>query len=106
MAKTAARRVIDAFVGGHARLISNAPGAVRTPRGAPPRARSRPEGRNALAARAIFFDRLGEIRDRRFEQQRYRRSGLALITAAIALCGPSRRQRCGISVVCAARAGA
>ena len=42
------------------------------------------EARNALA-RAVFFSRLGEIRDRRFEQQRYRASGLTLVTAAIAL---------------------
>ena len=42
------------------------------------------EARNALA-RAIFFNRLGEIRDRSFEQQRYRASGLNLITAAIVL---------------------
>ncbi len=32
------------------------------------------EARNALA-RAVFFSRLGEIRDRSFEQQRYRASG-------------------------------
>lgn len=42
------------------------------------------EARNALA-RAIFFNRLGEIRDRSFEQQRYRASGLNLVTAAIVL---------------------
>ena len=42
------------------------------------------EARNALA-RAVFFYRLGEIRDRSFEQQRYRASGLNLITAAIVL---------------------
>lgn len=40
------------------------------------------EARNALA-RAVFFHRLGEIRDRDFEQQRYRASGLNLLTAAI-----------------------
>ncbi|WP_139343648.1 Tn3 family transposase, partial [Escherichia coli] len=33
------------------------------------------EARNALA-RAVFFNRLGEIRDRSFEQQRYRASAL------------------------------
>jgi hypothetical protein len=33
------------------------------------------EARNALA-RAVFFHRLGEIRDRTFENQRYRASGL------------------------------
>ena len=42
------------------------------------------EARNALA-RAVFFNRLGEIRDHSFEQQRYRASGLNLITAAIVL---------------------
>ena len=42
------------------------------------------EARNALA-RAVFFNRLGEIRDRAFEQQRYRASGLNLVTAAIVL---------------------
>ena len=42
------------------------------------------EARNALA-RAVFFHRLGEIRDRGFEQQRYRASGLNLLTAAIVL---------------------
>jgi hypothetical protein len=33
----------------------------------------------------VFFNRLGEIRDRSFEQQRYRASGLNLVTAAIVL---------------------
>jgi TnpA family transposase len=42
------------------------------------------EARNALA-RAVFFNRLGEIRDRGSEQQRYRASGLNLLTAAIVL---------------------
>ncbi len=42
------------------------------------------EARNALA-RAVFFNQLGEIRDRSFEQQRYRASGLNLVTAAIVL---------------------
>ena len=32
-----------------------------------------------------FFNRLGEIRDRGFEKQRYRASGLNLVTAAIVL---------------------
>ena len=36
-------------------------------------------------ARAVFFNRLGEIRDRSFEQQRYGASGLNLVTAAIVL---------------------
>jgi len=42
------------------------------------------EARNALA-RAVFFNRLGEMRDRSFENQRHRASGLNLVTAAIAL---------------------
>ncbi len=42
------------------------------------------EARNALA-RAVFFNRLGEIRDRSFEQQSHRASGLNLVTAAIVL---------------------
>ena len=42
------------------------------------------EARNALA-RAVFFNRLGEIRDKSFDQQRYRASGLTLLTSAIVL---------------------
>ncbi|WP_075790977.1 Tn3 family transposase [Massilia putida] len=42
------------------------------------------EARNALA-RAVFIHRLGEIRDRTFEQQRYRASGLTLVAGAIVL---------------------
>jgi hypothetical protein len=42
------------------------------------------EARNVLG-RAVFFNRLGEIRDRSFEQQRYLASDLNLITAAIVL---------------------
>ena len=42
------------------------------------------EARNALA-RAVFLNRLGEIRDRSFESQRYRASGLNLIVTAIIL---------------------
>jgi TnpA family transposase len=42
------------------------------------------EARNALA-RAVFFNHLGEMRDRSFENQRYRASGLNLATAAIVL---------------------
>ncbi len=33
----------------------------------------------------MFFNRLGELRDRSFEQQRHRTSGLNLVTAAIVL---------------------
>src|SRR3546814_12447602 len=40
--------------------------------------------RNALA-RALFFNQLGELRDRRFENQTYRASGLNLLVAAIIL---------------------
>jgi hypothetical protein len=40
--------------------------------------------KNALA-RAVFFNRLGEMRDRSFENQRYRASGLTLVVVAIIL---------------------
>ena len=42
------------------------------------------EAKNALA-RAVFLNRLGEIRDHSFENQRYRASGLNLVVAAIIL---------------------
>lgn len=42
------------------------------------------EAKNALA-RAVFFNRLGELRDRSFENQLYRASGLNLVVAAIIL---------------------
>ena len=42
------------------------------------------EARNALA-RTVFFHRLGEIRDRSYDNQRYRASGLNLVIAAITL---------------------
>ncbi len=42
------------------------------------------EARNALA-RAVYSNRLGEIRDRNFESQLYRAGGLNLATAAIIL---------------------
>ena len=42
------------------------------------------EAKNALA-RAVFFNRLGEVRDRSFEHQRYRASGFNLVVAAIVL---------------------
>ncbi len=42
------------------------------------------EAKNALA-RAVFFNRLGEVRDRGFENQRYRASGLNLVVSAIIL---------------------
>lgn len=42
------------------------------------------EAKNALA-RAVFFNRLGEMRDRRFSSQRHHASGLNLVVAAIIL---------------------
>ncbi len=42
------------------------------------------EARNALA-RAIFFCQLGELRDRTFQNQAYRASGLNLVVAAVIL---------------------
>lgn len=42
------------------------------------------EARNALA-RAVFFNRLGELRDRTYENQQHRASGLNLVVAAIVL---------------------
>jgi hypothetical protein len=42
------------------------------------------EARNTLA-RAVFLNRLGEVRDRCFENQRYRAGGLNLVVAAITL---------------------
>lgn len=42
------------------------------------------EARNALA-RAVYFNRFGEVRERSFQNQRYKASGLNLVTAAIVL---------------------
>lgn len=42
------------------------------------------EARNALA-RAVFFNRLGELRDRTYENQRHRACGLNLVVASIVL---------------------
>lgn len=42
------------------------------------------EARNSLA-RGVFFNRLGEVRDRSFENQRHYAGGLNLVVAAIAL---------------------
>lgn len=42
------------------------------------------EARHALA-RAVFFNRLGEMRDRGFQNQNHRASGLNLVVAAIIL---------------------
>jgi hypothetical protein len=43
------------------------------------------EASNALR-RAVFFHRQGEFRDRTFENQSFRASGLSLVTAAIVHC--------------------
>jgi hypothetical protein len=45
---------------------------------------NRGEARNALA-RAVFFNQLGELRGRTYENQQHRASGLNLLVAAIAL---------------------
>jgi len=42
------------------------------------------EARNAMS-RAVFFNRLGELRDRTYENQRHQASGLDLVVASIAL---------------------
>ena len=42
------------------------------------------EAKNSLA-RTVFLNRLGQLRDRSFENQRYRASGLNLVVAAIVL---------------------
>jgi TnpA family transposase len=39
-------------------------------------------------AGAVFFNRLGELRDRTYENQRYRASGLNMVVAAIMLGDP------------------
>ena len=53
-------------------------------RSKPGRELNKGERRHALG-RALFFKRLGEIRDRSFENQRYRAIGLNLLTAVIIL---------------------
>ena len=55
------------------------------------------EARNALA-RAVFFNRLGEIRDRTYEHQRHRASGLNLVIAAISLWNTVYLQRATDSI--------
>ena len=50
------------------------------------------EQQNALR-RAVFFNRLGEIRDRSYENQRHRASGLNLVVAAIILWNTTYLQR-------------
>jgi TnpA family transposase len=60
------------------------------------------EARNALA-RAVYFCRLGEVRDRSFENQFFRASGLNLLVAAIILWNTKYRRWPTRS--CGARAG-
>ncbi len=50
------------------------------------------EQQNALR-RAVFFNRLGEIRDRSYDNQRHRASGLNLLVAAIILWNTTYLQR-------------
>jgi TnpA family transposase len=50
------------------------------------------EARNSLS-RAVFLNRLGEIRGRSFENQRYRASGLNLIVTAITLWNTAYMER-------------
>ncbi len=62
------------------------PGLAPGPRPAPQSHRRPEQGRGPDHPRpSRLFNRLGEIRDRSFEQQRYRASGLNLLTAAIVL---------------------
>ena len=42
-------------------------------------------GRQFRITRAVFFNRLGELRDRTYENQQHRASGLNLVVAAIAV---------------------
>jgi hypothetical protein len=56
------------------------------------------EAKNLLA-RAEFLNRLGEIRDRSFENQRYRASGLNLVITAIVLWNTVYRER-AIQALC------
>ena len=60
------------------------------------------EARNALA-RAVFFNRLGELRDRTHENQRHRASGLNLVVAAIVLWNTVYLER-AVAAICAERA--
>jgi Tn3 transposase DDE domain len=47
--------------------------------------RRKTSSRPDALARTVFFNRLGELRDRRYENQRHRASGLNLVVAAIVL---------------------
>ena len=62
------------------------------------------ESRNSLA-RAVFIHRLGEIRDRTYENQQHRASGLNLLVTAIILWNtrylePAQPGACGRSTKC------
>jgi Tn3 transposase DDE domain/Domain of unknown function (DUF4158) len=46
-----------------------------------------------MLCRTVFFNRLGEIRDRSYENQRHRASGLNLLVAAIVLWNTTYLQR-------------
>lgn len=46
----------------------------------------------------VFFNRLGELRDRSFEDQRHRASGLNLLTAAFALWNTVHLERAVMSL--------
>jgi hypothetical protein len=46
----------------------------------------------------VFFNRLGELRDRSFENQRYRASGLNLVVAAIVLWNTVYLERCIVAL--------
>jgi 2-hydroxychromene-2-carboxylate isomerase len=57
------------------------------------RTTSNPARVRSTIARAVFLNRLGEIRYRSFDQQRYRASGLTLVTDAIVLLNTVYLQR-------------
>ena len=64
--------------------------------------RNKGEARNALA-RALFFNQLGELRDRRFENQSYRASGLNLRARKVSF-QPSAVTFCGSALTSGAAA--
>jgi hypothetical protein len=68
----------------HASLSKRNPAAAHRTPSARQIGLNKGEAKNALA-KAVFFNRLREMRDRSFENQRYRASGLTLVVAAIIL---------------------
>ena len=72
----------ETWAGSTAASTCSAGCSTSTCAGARRRGLNKGEARNALA-RAIFFCRLGEMRDRTFENQAYRASGLNLLVAAV-----------------------